>query len=348
MSLWLCRAGKHGEHEKRFFDTNRIYLTWEGLEKENLGKAGDLKQLKSIMRKAYPTVSDTHLGRSAGQVWTFVKDMNAGDWIVVPRKTTPSLAFAEIAGGYEFDDAADGAYQHSRKVRWLNMDVPRSTVDQDLLYSFGSLLTICEIRRNDAERRIRKLAGDHWGVNGSSSIAQRLQETEALESAEEATLDLEQLGRDEIAKFINAKFKGHGLARLVESVLKAQGYTTYRSPEGPDSGVDLLASPGPLGFGQPRICVQVKSSDSPVDSPTLNQLIGTMQNMHADQGLLVSWGGFKSSIAKEVPRQFFKVRMWDQTDLITEIFDHYNELDEDVRAELPLKRIWTIAADEEG
>jgi restriction system protein len=73
-----------------------------------------------------------------------------------------------------------------------------------------------------------------------------------------------------------------------------------------------------------------------------------MQNMHADQGLLVSWGGFKSSIAKEVPRQFFKVRMWDQTDLITEIFDHYSQLDEDVRAELPLKRIWTIASEEEG
>jgi restriction system protein len=89
MSLWLCRAGKHGEHEKRFFDTNRIYLTWEGLEKEDLGKAGDLKQLKSIMRKAYPGVSDTHLGRSAGQVWTFVTDMDPGDWIVVPRKTTP-------------------------------------------------------------------------------------------------------------------------------------------------------------------------------------------------------------------------------------------------------------------
>lgn len=30
MALWLVRNGKHGEHESRFFDTNRIYLTWEG------------------------------------------------------------------------------------------------------------------------------------------------------------------------------------------------------------------------------------------------------------------------------------------------------------------------------
>ena len=75
--------------------------------------------------------------------------------------------------------------------------------------------------------------------------------------------DLEQFSLDHIAKVIIRKYKGHGLERLVESILKAQGYTTYRSPAGPDRGVDILAAPGPLGFGRPRICVQVKSTDSP-------------------------------------------------------------------------------------
>ncbi len=31
------------------------------------------------------------------------------------------------------------------------------------------------------------------------------------------------------------------MARLVDAVLRATGYTTYLSPEGPDKGVDLLA-----------------------------------------------------------------------------------------------------------
>jgi restriction system protein len=74
------------------------------------------------------------------------------------------------------------------------------------------------------------------------------------------------------------------------AVLQAQRYTTYLSAPGPDKGIDILASPGPLGFGRPRICVQVKSGDAPVDLPTLNQLIGAMQNVQADQGLLVSLG----------------------------------------------------------
>lgn len=163
----------------------------------------------------------------------------------------------------------------------------------------------------------------------------------------EVDVDLGRLARDEIAKLIVAQYKGHGLARLVDGILRAQGYTTYLSPAGPDKGVDLLAAPGPLGFGSPRLCVQVKSGDAPVDTPTLNQLIGAMQNVHAEQGLLVSWGGFKSSVDREEPAQFFRVRLWDQDKLIEELLTNYDRLDEDIRAELPLKRIWTVAHPEE-
>ena len=137
------------------------------------------------------------------------------------------------------------------------------------------------------------------------------------------------------------------MERLVEAILKAQGYTTYRSPEGADKGVDILAAPGPLGFGRPRICVQVKSQESPVDRPTLDQLVGTMQNVQAEQGLLVSWGGFKSSVDREVASQFFRVRLWDQDALVNELLEYYHQLDEALRADIPLKRIWTVAAQEE-
>ena len=75
----------------------------------------------------------------------------------------------------------------------------------------------------------------------------------------------------------------------------------------------------------------------------LDQLIGVMQNVNAEQGLLVSWGGFKSSIDKEKAGKFFSVRFWDQDDLIDQLLAHYERLDDDLRAELPLKRIWTIA-----
>ena len=76
-------------------------------------------------------------------------------------------------------------------------------------------------------------------------------------------------------------------------------------------------------------------------------MIGAMQNVHADQGLFVSWSGFKQTVMREVPNQFFKVRLWNQNDLIDQILVNYDKLDPDIRAELPLKRIWTIATPDE-
>jgi restriction system protein len=160
------------------------------------------------------------------------------------------------------------------------------------------------------------------------------------------SIDHEQLARDEIAALIMRRFKGHGLERLVGAILRAQGYVTYHSPTGSDRGVDILAGSGQLGFGSPKICVQVKSEQTPVDNPTFSQLLSTMQSTGADQGLLVAWGGFKSSVEREVPRNFFKVRLWDQKTLLDQLFQHYERLDEEIRAELPLKRIWTVVPDE--
>ena len=36
--------------------------------------------------------------------------------------------------------------------------------------------------------------------------------------------------------------------------------------------------------------------------------------------------------------------MWNQQTLIEELMRNYEKLDEDLKAELPLKRIWTLAA----
>jgi restriction system protein len=49
-------------------------------------------------------------------------------------------------------------------------------------------------------------------------------------------------------------------------------------------------------------------------------------------------------VHKELATSFFKERLWSRKELLEQLFAHYDELDEDLRAELPLKRIWTVAA----
>ncbi len=339
MALWLNRAGKYGEHESKFINESKIFLTWENLH-EDLSMLKEKEDLQKLLETRYPDFSSGKITVGVGQIWAFSKKMAPGDLVCLPTKSK-TIYIGEITGDYKHNEKGPNPYYHFRTVKWLEKDIPRSRIPQDILYSLGSIMTICSISKNDAEARLRKM----FKLPGDQTATGEVKET--LISDTESQINIDQLARDQIIRLIYSKFKGHGMERLVESILKAQGFTTYNSPKGADHGIDIVASPGIIGFGHPRICVQVKSQDSPIEKAVLNQLIGAMQSVGADQGLLVSWGGFKQSFKDERVKNFFKVRLWDQNDLIDNLLANYDKLDEDIRAEIPLKRIWTVALPEE-
>ena len=61
----------------------------------------------------------------------------------------------------------------------------------------------------------------------------------------------------------------------------------------------------------------------------------------------MSWGGFGSNVQKELASSFFKLRLWSRGELLEQLFDNYEELDDKIKAELPLKRTWTVASKED-
>ena len=95
--------------------------------------------------------------------------------------------------------------------------------------------------------------------------------------------------------------------------------------------------------------VQVKSGDITVDQPTLQSLIGCVQDTHANHGLLVSWSGFKPTVRKRTNELYFRVRLWGRDEIVSALLGTYDKLPEEIRAELPLRRIWTLVPeDDEG
>lgn len=133
---------------------------------------------------------------------------------------------------------------------------------------------------------------------------------------------------------------------MIDAIFKAQGMVTKMSPPGADGGVDILAGGGLLGLAEPRLVVQVKSQESPADVQVLRTLKGTMSDFRADQGLLVCWGGFKSTVLQEARTDHLRIRLWDLNDILTALFSVYDEIDAEVRAELPLKQIWAVARED--
>lgn len=338
MSVWLVRAGRNGEREEESIQNNITAIGWVDLP--DVSKIESRDELKSLMGRIYPDKKKMAVVNEAGQIWTFLKRMKEGDLVILPSKFSASIAIGEITGPYQYRKDLSNITFHTRPVKWIKTDIPRTAFEQDLLYSLGAFMTVCQIKRNDAENRIKKILSGRLDqkpeMNGN-----------IIEYDEEEEIDIETVARDQIVDLVKRKFKGHDLSRLVEAVLQAQGYVTENSKPGPDGGVDILAGKEPMGFGEPRICVQVKSSQSSSDVTVLRGLQGTMNKFGAERGLLVSWGGFTRAVLEEARLSFFNVRLWDSDDLIKAILKNYDNFSDSLQAELPLKRIWALVIEEE-
>lgn len=332
MPMWLCRAGQRGEYENKFLEENRVYCTWDNLP-ESITHFHTKQELQQYFVENDPDVKVKTAMNWASQVWPFAHEMKKGEIVVLPSKIKPVIHFGRITGDYEFLPQNANPFHHTRLVEWFASDIPRANFDQDILYSFGAFMRICRIRQ---EERIKAVI--HVYQQRKKSHPPVLPEP----TDEEEARDIENEALGVITNLIIQKAKGHGLAKIVDAILRAKGFTTYVSPVGPDKGVDILASPGTLGFGSPKICVQVKSTDAPVDRIVLDQLGGVMKNFHADYGLLVSWSGFKSSVINEMAKQFFEIRLWTHKEIIEEFLKHYDQMNDDIKEMIPLKRIWVV------
>lgn len=334
MALWCIKGGRQGEKEQRFLDNNVVGVGWEAIN--DLAQFPTREGLEEHYKSVYPDAEKGRISNHVGQIWAFGNRVVVGDLVAVPLKTQAAVAIGKIASEYQYRTDLGSDLLHTRQVDWVKTDIPRASIDQDLLYSFGAFMTVCQVRRNKAENRILSL------------IEGKPPPPPDDVGEEDGPINVEQVGRDQILEHISRKFRGHDLARLVEALLQAQGMFTRRSDPGPDGGVDILAASGPMGFESPKMCVQVKSSDSPADVNVFRSLVGTMESFRADQGLLVCWGGFKRSVWQEAGQAFFRVRLWDQGDLLNGLLQHYDKLPEGLQAELPLKRVWALALEDEG
>lgn len=229
MSVWMVRAGAHGESETLALQENIVCLGFG--EVPDLSKATTREAVYDICLKAYPHAREGRLRNVMGQLFAFAHRIEVGDTVVLPLKTRAQLAIARVTGPYEYRTDM-GDVHHTRAVQWLRDDIPRSAVAQDLLYSLGAFMTVCKIKRNNAEERIHRLLEG----KPDSRLAQKGEEEEVEEDVETTDVDvrpdLEQLARDQIMASLRENFKGHELPRRVAALLRADGYVTEVSDPG--------------------------------------------------------------------------------------------------------------------
>src|ERR1700687_3054051 len=156
MSIWLVRAGEHGEREEAALQKGLAIIGWEELP--DLTAVKTREDLAQLIKDTYPDESSKRLINWTGQVWAFRDRIQLNDLVVLPLTTRSAIAIGRVTGPYRYEaDGKDGF--HTRGVKWLNTDFPRSPsiFGQDLLYSLGAFMTVCQIQRNNAEKRIKAI-----------------------------------------------------------------------------------------------------------------------------------------------------------------------------------------------
>jgi restriction system protein len=161
MTLWLVRSGKYGEQEALALDKGLAVVGWDELP--DLSSLKTREDLYAALAAAFPDEKGKTLCNWESQLWPFAHIMATGDTVVMPLKTRAAVAVGRVAGPYSFrTDIGDA--RHTRPVEWVK-EIPRSAFAQDLLYSFGSFMTVCRVQRNEAEARVTA------ALNGKSDPA---------------------------------------------------------------------------------------------------------------------------------------------------------------------------------
>ncbi len=317
MTVWVVRGGRIGEFEETFLSQSIVGIHF------SLRQSITDFSSRDVLRE------HTRTRNAADQLWNFTHEIRNGDIVVLPRKRPRVIVVGRVSGDYQYRQ--DLEPPHVRPVNWIAREIPRTDFGQDLLNSFDRQTTVYRVRAGNAESRIGKIVAQHLAgipTDDADSV-------EAASENEEFNVDLEEQITGRIIERVRQRFFGARLEYLVGSILRASGYHAIETRQGPDVGV--VAGQGGLGFGHPRLCVQVKSGRSAVDISDYNRLQGNIGAYGADHGLLVSLGDFTRAVRNENERSFFQIRLWGPYELVDRLLDTYDALPDDIKREIPLR-----------
>ncbi|XVG94989.1 restriction endonuclease [Eubacteriales bacterium KG127] len=112
------------------------------------------------------------------------------------------------------------------------------------------------------------------------------------------------------------------------------GYRTKVSKKGGDGGIDIVAYKDEF---PPRICVQVKSTDSNIKEDTIQSLRGAMSE--GDYGVFVTLSDYTPN-AKAYLKQHPIIRGLNGSEVINLVLRYYEQLDDKYQDVIPLKRVY--------
>lgn len=288
-------------------------------------------EIREQVRATYPGDNPYQTGRSAGQLRRFAHEIEVGDIVLTPIKSTRQALIGKVAGPYQHNPAAETkSLTNTRSVEWIRTDILRDDLPTQLRLSLMTHMTVFSV--NDHGDEIARVTDREQAEHIDAPIDDEYDSDEL--SYPEYFDEVETAARERIL-YLLYHFDDHEFEVVVGDVLKAMGFAVRGHGRGPDGGVDLVATPDALGFENPRIIVQVKRRRGVAGRPEVQQLAGTLRD--GEKGLFVSLGGFAAGTQSESSQS---MTLMDGEEFVDLLLDHYENLSPETRTRVPLKRLY--------
>ena len=336
--MWMVRAGRGGEFAARFLEKSIVAIGW--------GFIGDITaetpdaEIRRQMDEFYPQEKPGARASWAGAVRRFVKEVAIGDPVVTYDNESRLYHLGEIRSvSKRGSDDMDGGerWEFYRTVNWRD-ETPRDSLLLDTRNNLSlrqTLFRVSPAASADLRRRASKAPAQPVAPDGEPQAAEPPPDMEADES------DTLQEYIDKSDQFVEdaiAKLDWEQLQDLAAGILRAMGYKTAVASRGPDRGVDIFASPDGLGLSEPRIFVEVKHRAGPVGAPAIRSFLGGRRQ--GDRCLYVSSGGFTQEARYEAERSQIPITLIALPQLRELLVEYYETLDSEIRALVPLKKVY--------
>jgi 5-methylcytosine-specific restriction protein B len=150
--VWVVRAGSGGSLVELVVSENIAAIGWSDVA--NLSEISTEEELEKRVMEVYADEKPQARAASLGQLRSFRFTMEIGDLVVVPGPPGSPLEVGRVTGECAFrTDLPKNAAGQVRTVQWEGR-ADRSAFGQDLRNTFGSLLTVFEVKQPSAEERI--------------------------------------------------------------------------------------------------------------------------------------------------------------------------------------------------
>lgn len=327
--MWMVRAEVGGKYFDDFKDKSIIAIGWD-----RLGDMSALKDRDAVYKAVWqhwPEMKKMQVAMSVGQLFRFLREMKIGDRVITYNPSRRVYLLGTIAGEYRYDASLIVEDPHVRSVNW-DAEVSRDLLSVGTKNSLGAISTLFVVPP-DSAKEIETAAS---GKPAVEFVA--IQEEQEAAGIDDLYKDIQAKGIEFIKDRI-AKLDWEEMQSLVAGILQAMGYKTRISPNGPDRGKDIVASPDGFGFESPRIVVEVKHrTGSQMGSQEIRSFLGGRHK--DDKGLYVSTGGFTKDARYEAERAAIPLTLLDLDDLVSALLEHYGKMDIDMQRLIPLRKVY--------